>query len=491
MVTQQEGFKGRRDNNMVIKRIQDKIDNNLGTIRPKDSQARGRRWRSDTLKKYDDYFNSKQYEGKIDWHQAVGSTPFVGIKDRKPFITYPLPKIVVNRLKTKLAGEKNFPTLTIPEDPDTAQLIKLIHKISDFQAAILKLCEYLLTFGSAFARFHFVQGRLRLDCYNPNNCYPIFDKNEELEEIEIRFVYDEIVEGKKKQFWYRLFLGKNEDIIFDNPEYKAGTIPEFKVVERNEHGLNFVQGEWAKTTKNPLAPDGECVFKDVLDFTDCLSYLMTMSHDGAIYNIDPQLVLKGLSTDEFDDIVKTKEKAWTLGRDGEANFVETTGSGIATALEIEKSTMQRVQDITRVIMHDPEKFSAHAQSGKAMEILNGPMTELIAEIRTYLQKFITTVTIKMLSIFVMYSRQGFATEIEISPKYRPISLEIEVNWPPIFAMTTQDLQQMVTLYTSLTSANIMSRQTALEKMAQYFDIEDIEAEQQKINTQPQFNTWGF
>ena len=142
-------------------------------------------------------------------------------------------------------------------------------------------------------------------------------------------------------------------------------------------------------------------------------------------------------------------------------------------------------------MHDPEKFSAHAQSGKALELMNEPMVDLIDEKRVFLEKFMVAATLKIMAMHIFYNNQGMITDVPVSPTFQPKSLDITVDWQPVFPLTTDDLQKTVNLYTSLTNANIMSRQTALEKLSKYFDIEDIEREIQIVNTQQQFNTWGF
>ena len=126
-----------------------------------------------------------------------------------------------------------------------------------------------------------------------------------------------------------------------------------------------------------------------------------------------------------------------------------------------------------------------------MEVLNEPMVDYVSEMRIFVEKFMNNLAMKMVALFVQYAQQGYITDLELDKGYRPKSLNITVDWQPVFPMTTDDLQQMVNLYTSMTNANIISRETALQKLSQHFDIDDIQEELRKVNTQHNLTLLGF
>ena len=471
-------------------RVQKLVRQNLGIIRADQADIGiHKKERRDDLLKYETYYNSSQYDDKISWDEALDSPYHVPNNQRKPTVLYPLPKIIVDRLKSKLVGERVFPEFKIQEDENTNEILKYILKMTKFKGKIDSVIRDLLIYGSAFIRIKLVDGVLMLEGYNPNHCWPKFDKNEQLESLEIRFVFEKLVDYKMQKYWYKLELTKNSDILYDNPKFDPGSVPVFSVKERVNHNLGFVQGEWVKSTYSPREIDGESVIKDIISFSDCLNYLLSMSDSAAKYNIDPQTVFTGLQAEELKGLTKSKEKAWTLGPTGQAQFLETNGNGVDGAMNFSGDMMQRVQDATRVILHDPEKFSMHAQSGKALEVINGPMIDKISEIRNFVEPFLTTLITKLLGVFIIYNRKG---EIPLSPlpaDFTPKSLNLVVEWQPVFPMSTQDLNDLVNLYTSMTNANLISRETALQKLAGTFDIEDIEGEVHKVNTQQQFNSF--
>lgn len=476
---------------MPNKRTQDRIKNNLGIIQ---GGSKSRKCRTPRLEEIDKYYHNKQHDHKQDWRDAECAEQYVPIKNRKPIVIYPLAKMLTNRLSGKLLGDVQFPKFLIEEDPDAEQLIKLIIKSSMYESKCLQACKDFLTYGSVFVRFKLSAGKLRIEKYNPKHCYPVFDAAEELVSVKVQYVFDDPNDldelGKPRQKWYRLDLTRVADTLYDNPEYEADVEPLFNVVAQNNHDLGFVQGSWWKTTDNQHGPDGESLTEPIHDYADVLSYNLSQSDRAGSYGMDPQLILKGMDDEEIDKLIKSTEKAWHLGREGEAQMLETAGGGLEAAEKLDSRFSQKVQDITRIIILDPEKMVAHAQSAKAMEIMHGPMLDLIMEIRPMLEKGLSELLIKMTVAMVVYNIRGAQLAIEMPPQYQPKSLNIDPQWGEVFPKTMQDLQQKVSLILSLTNGNVLSRETGLQRLSKDLEIEDIEAEQQKINTQKDFNSFG-
>jgi hypothetical protein len=76
--------------------------------------------------------------------------------------------------------------------------------------------------------------------------------------------------------------------------------------------------------------------------------------------------------------------------------------------------------------------------------------------------------------------------------WMPDSLDVSAQWPPIFEMTIQDMQQTLMLAVQAANNNIVSRYSALKWLQAKgldFGVEDLEAEQQMINSQQRFSTF--
>lgn len=479
-------------------RSQKRADNNLGIVHGgAPVPLKSRRCRTPELELIDSYVNGTQYDGKMDWNECECSDEYIPLHKRKPRVIYPYAQTLSNRIASKLVGKSVFPGLKIDDSEDDDEFLGVVLKETQFKAKLLQGTKKFASHGSMFMRFKLSEGEMILEHFNPKYCYPKFSQGGELEEMRIQYVWadkeDLDERGKPTEKWFKLVLGKDKDVLYDNPKYVSTAEPVFVPINTAEHGLGFVQGEWIRTTEEKHVPDGENMVLPITGFIDALNYNLSQSDRAVSYGLDPQLILSGIDEEEMEGLIKSAYKAWNLGKDGTATFAEIQGSGIERAEETRLSFFKNLQDITRVIMLDPEKIVGNAQSAKAMEVLHGPMIELIDELRPQMEKGMIKLLQKMMVALTKFNAEGQELSIIMPPQYRPTSLSIEVTWPQVFPLTIQDMQQLVSVAVQLTNNNIASRQTVLKWiMAKGIDlgIEDVEAEVNLVNTQQQFNTFG-
>lgn len=453
-------------------------------------------FRRPQLDLYDAYYESRQYNHLPTWEQSVaGDNSYIPVRKRRPLINVGMAKLLVSRLASKLVGERTFPNWVIEDDLDTQEFLRVIRQQSQFRAKLLEPIRRKLVSGSVFVRFAIMNGQYVVEHYLSKWCYPKFDDFGNLEEVSVKYVYDDEKDkdarGIPKKKWYRMDLGQQQDVLYDNPLYEEGQKdPNFQVVSVAEHGLGFVQGEWLKTCDLPQSDDGVSLIQDVLPFFDELSYSLSQSSQAVQYNQDPLLTLKNMDEDEVDTLIRSSQKALNLGKEGEASFLEAGMSGVETAEMLRDKMRLNIQDLSRIVLLDPEKMVSHAQSGKAMEVLHGPFVELIEEMRPQLEKHLVNLQLKMALATLILNEQGVPVPVSIPPGYKPKSITLIAQWPPVFPPTMEDLQKKVQIASTVASANIISRETMTRWLAKDFGVEDIEAEIQKIAAQPVVNPWG-
>lgn len=478
-------------------RSQKRADNNLGIILVGKAPPK---CRTPELERLDKYLNDTQYDGLVNWEEAeaCGPNDYIPIRKRKPRIIYPYAKIMRNRISAKLLGKSVFPKLVIEDSEDDQDFLNVVVKQTLFKSRMLQASKMFSSHGTVFVRFKLDEGELILEHYNPKYCYPELNPDGDLESLRIQYVYEDKEDtderGKPREKWYRLDLGKDVDRLYDNPPYKPDAEPTFNVVNEVAHELGFVQGEWIRTTEEKHIPDGENLILPITGFIDALNYNLSQTDRAVSYGLDPQLVISNMDEDELDKLIKSAVKAWNVGREGDAKFIEVQGSGVERAEETRLSFTKNLGEFTRVIMLDPEKMVTHAQSGKAMEVLMGPLLELIDELRPQMGKGIVRLLQKMMTALTIFNQRGEEMSIVMPKGYTPTSLDIELTWPKIFPLTIQDMQGMAGVVTQLGSNNIVSRETLFKWLiSQGFDfgVEDIDEEIRRINTQQQFNTFGF
>lgn len=478
----------------LASRTEFRAANNLGVILRRSPGTETLR-RQD-LEILDAYYEGRQYDGMPDWDQSqnVDGT-FIKVRDRKPRLVLNTAKTFSARLAAKLVGSRTFPDLKVEDDPETEDLIRVVKKASRLRGVIVEPIRRMLISGSVLVRFAIIEGKFTVQHYLSKYCFPEFDAAGELIRVRIQYVWEDKQEidpstKQPKKKWFRLDLGKQADISYDTPDYEEGLEPVFQVTEVAEHRLGFVQAEWFKTADIANSPDGPSLIRDILEVIDELNYNISQSSTAIQYNQDPQLAVKNMDEDEFEQLIRSSFKAWNLGREGEASFLETTLAGVERAGEFRDDVKQQMMDIVRIIMMDPEKIVGSAQSAKAMEVLHGPLVELVEEMRPIIEKALVNLCMKMTVAVLIQSERGADTPVVIPPGFVPKSTEVTVMWPEVFPMTMQDLQQKVAVASSVTSANIISRETATRWLAKDFGVEDIEEELSKIAKQPIINPFG-
>lgn len=469
---------------------------NLGYLSSKEGdQGRGV-FRNKKLEKLDSYYESRQYDNLPSWDQPHNNAgQYVPVRKRKPRLIFNFAKTLSQRVAAKLVGSEVFPEFTIADSPDDQEFFKAVIRESKLKSRILEPIRKMLSASSVFVRFYISGGAYKVEWFNSKVCYPIFQDNGQLESVTVKYIYEDEEDrdsnGKPKWKWWKMDFTTVSEIKYDNPEYDPKQEePVFTEVARVDHELGFVQGEWFRTAEMPNSPDGYSLIEDIFDFIDDINYSLSQSSNAVSYNQDPQLALKGMTQEETENLIRSSTRSWNLGRDGEAAFIESNLSGVERAIELRDKMRLNIQDISRIVLMDPEKIVSQAQSGRALEIIHGPLVDLINELRPMVEDSLRSLILKMGIATVMAARMGIPVPIELPPGYAPSDMNLTAAWPPVFPQTTQDLQQKVSMVSGATSANLISRESGTRFIAKDFKIENVEEELQKIAAQPVINPFG-
>lgn len=462
--------------------------NHLGVIMGEDMNQVNE-FRDPALDLLDKYYDNEQYDGLIDWQEALKYEEYVPIRDRKPRIIYNVAKMVVDKVAGKLVGEATFPKFLIEDDDDDTAFFRTVTKAVKFRRSLIDPIKHMLISGAVFARYYFVNGVPKIEYAKSKYCYPAFDETGELDSVLIKYTYedsnDRTATGTPQVKWYQIQLTKQADILFDNPIYRPGVRPDFTEVSRNEHGLGWVQGEWFVTHSDKFDFDGYGIFSDILGFIDELNYSLSQSSQASSYNQEPQLVFNKMDEDEIDKLVKSSTKAWNLGREGEGKYLETDMKGVSAASELREKYHTLMMNVVRVVIHDPEKMSGSAQSADALKQLMAPLIELVDELRTVVEPTIVNLLIKIGMTALHYNALGEQTNIVAPDGYMPSSLDVTVQWPAIVPATLADINVIATACSALSMANVVSRESLTRWIAASTPIIDNPDEElKKIAAQP-------
>jgi hypothetical protein len=473
-------------------RTQQRIDNTLGIIAA-GSMRRHRRVRSDRLERLQKYLEGRQYDHLHAWdyNDENGYTP---VRKRKPSVIYPLPRRLCNTLASKLLGSGAFPDLRFENDPDMTEYMKMVVKAARAPVMLLDTMRPLGGLGSSFVRFFIAGKYLRMEVVSANHVYPLFDAGGELISARIQYTYfdeaDLDEKGNPKEKWYRLDLSRETDILYDNPPVQDGSEPLFSVVEEVTHGFGFVQGEWFRTCETRDSFDGVSLIEPVLPFMDSINYSLSQADKAVSYSHEPQLGVNGLDEFEAETLIRSASRAWNLGREGKAEYIEANMGGVEKGIELRDKMRLGIQDITRVILLDPEKVVSAAQSGKAMEVMHGPLVELVLELRTQIEDRLRNVLMKMAMALLIMRERGVEEVLQFPQGWEPKDFDLILQWHPVFPPTVEDLQKKVSLGVSVANASLISRESITRYLAKDFGVENVEEEVAKITAQPVINPFA-
>jgi len=477
-----------------LSRLRRHAQNHLGVIMT-DDMNQVKEFRNNFLDLLDRYYESSQYEDLQDWEEAIQQEEYVPIRKRKPRVIYNLAKVLVDKVAAKLVGESAFPKFIVEDDDDDTAFFRIVQKACRFRRSLITPIKHLLISGAVFVRYYIINGVVKIEYAKSKYCYPVFNASGELESISIKYVYedqnDRNTNGTPIQKWYKIELTKTADILYDNPVYRAGVRPSFNEVNRAEHGLGWVQGEWFVTHEDKFDYDGYSLFGDILGFIDELNYSLSQSSQAASYNQEPQLIVNNVDEDELERLVKSSQKAWNLGRQGEAKYLETDLGAVEAVSNLRDKMRSCALDVVRIVLHDPEKMVASAQSGTALGILNAPLVELIDELRTIIEPNTVQLLVKIGMTCLHYNAMGEETVVITPPGYVPASIDITTQWPAIFPLTLEDMNKMAQVAQSLSSGKIVSRESLTRWIASNTPIIDnAEEELSKIAAEPDLNPFG-
>lgn len=433
------------------------------------------------------YMENIQYQHLADWDGNLINQQNDNRKTQ-PKKVYPLPEISADIFSGLLTSAESRLKITV-EDEDVQDQIDVFLKKILFWACVKDAFYSFYSNGSLFIRFYVTPDnkKIILEPYNTKSCWPLFDENDELESVKIRYVYDTgEVDPKHRPIWRwaQYEFTKESDIEYDQPifDWDSNKLPKFTVESQFDHDFGFVQGEWIKNGFNPSGDDGKSLLEPALDYIDDFNYMSSKESNAIFHALYPTMVGFGVDSADFENSMKSllysKEisggsSVITTTRPpdkADLRFLEGTNAGPTLSDIYQQRSMQILQQILRISLPNPEVIVGYAQSAEAMKMLYRPVIEEIKKMRDFLE----------------YGLCNLLTKLEIASQKVPFGIplgtieEAKKEWGEMFTATETDKTQRVASVVQAYESRIISRETATRHVSQDFKIQNIEEEIQKI-----------
>lgn len=437
---------------------------------------------------------------------------YISIYQRRPSAPIDIPGMVGKLSGRKLFSGRHAPAIQHQNKDLRDKVRRLLQEAR--LALLLPQIAFWGSVGSVVVTFKVVananktRGRLRCFVWRSKWCRPTYDDFGELHNLRIAYTSagSEFIsngatldyKGKKLDplvsYWRIMDLGKMADVTylpiredkFDPSRPKPEVlIPETPV----EHKLGFVQAHWFQNLSGGTYPDGACTWEPSIPLKIELDYTYSQIGRAVRYNASPQIVTIGSMVGEFDPskgsarsmiraphiMIMMKGGFKTEGNErsaGDVKLLEMTGNGIKAGMEYSDKILKLALQQIAALRKDPDSITGGVITGKAMELLDEDLVDLVQELRSaYGDDGVLPLVKKMAVAAIRAGHQlmkGYKEE-EIDGLY--------LEWPRTYNPTPSEIAQLAQAGQAMKDGQLLPSEKIEAWMAAQLDIEENTADQ--------------
>ena len=423
---------------------------------------------------------------------------YVLLRDRRPSVMTGIIKTVVDDTVSMLFSEGHFPEVYTEDETLREQM-----------AALIKQCNLNLTMieaatfgsvGSVVIWLRVLKGKPYFEALRTTYLTPVYysDEPDRLQMVVER----RKVKGSQLReagytgvedaatYWFEREWTETEEVWYQPREVaKVKNDPEHNKRVKDTtrsvtHGLGFVPMVWIKNLPGGKGVDGApTMTREAINTVIEADYQLSQVGRGLKYSQDPTLILKEPAVDAEGRIVKAPGNALQVGEGGDAKLLEINGSAAKVVLEY----VHALRDVALESMHgnrsNPDKMSA-AQSGRALELMHQALIWLADKLRI---SYGEGALLQLLNMVIKASQK---LEIIVDDKkLKGIKAEkLTLVWPAWFPPTHEDKMNQATALSTLTTAKVISTETATKAIAADYDIEDVKSERERVDQETEKGT---
>lgn len=422
------------------------------------------------------------YDGLAhEFHEEKnGAGEYVPLRNRRPSVKYALCRTVVSDAIALLFSEAHFPTAQC-EDRGVVDTLAALVKEARLDGVMVD-AALSGSVGSVAVLMRVLGGRVFFKALHTEYLTP--EWKPEAPDTLARVVERYKIKGAalvdagysipddklQAVYWFRReWDGDAETWFLPQLASEASKAPAVDTGRTVTHSLGFVPMVWIRNLPGGDDIDGACTFAAAVENQIEIDYQLSQAGRGLKYSSDPTLVIKEPAMD--GDIVKGGGNALILAQDGDAKLLEIGGTAAAAVIEYVKVLREFALESIHGNRSSADKLSA-AQSGRAIELMNQGLIWLADRLRASYGEH------GLLPLFRMVVAAASVVELMIDgkPVTFPAGMPITLKWPRWYQPTAEDRQADAGTLNALRAGGLMSRQTAINALADDYDIEDVAAE---------------
>ena len=428
-----------------------------------------------------------------DERNPVGE--YVPLRSRRPSVRYGLCKLVVDDSVSFLFGEGRFPAVECADKPTQAHLQDVL---ADARAMdVFSAAAQAGSTGSACILFRVLHGRVFLDglptwCLTPEwepdapDTLRAVHEAYQVTGATLRAAGYAVPDPMLASWhWFRRSWTAMEETWFvpqpaDLPRTRRQRAAPVPAPVRDDarsvrHGLGFVPLVWVRNLPGGTEPDGACTFRAAVETGIEIDYQLSQAGRGLKYSSDPTLLIKEPAAAESGEIVRSASDALVVSKEGDAKLLEINGTAAAAVIEYVRALREMALESVHGNRASADRLGA-AQSGRAMELLYAPLLNLVDKLRSSYGRALLDVARMVTRASALYP---LAVEGGRVPDLSAAG-RLTLRWPPYFPPTHGDAQAEAATLALLRREGLLSRDTAVHRVAATHDIGDPQGELAKI-----------
>ena len=445
---------------------------------PKDCSPRYR-----YLTSLDLFLDGVLYDHLPPFHEEHGDASVQrGMFERRPSVKWNYPRMVSVSTSRKLFAGRQRPRFTHPDKGLIEACDVLMREGFGFQK-IMEAVQWG-SVGSVFMSFEIALDgaqvpRIVFDVWRARDCTPVFDRLGELRSVRVQYLtygtsftsvgirkaigeQGELDVMQGDRYWFT--RDYTTTAVTNYMPVKVGVYnPMDEKTHKNlhpigdpasMHNLGFVPGHWFKNLPGGCFPDGASTWACAADAMIALDYTSSQNLRGLWYNQCPDLVTQGdlknrSQSENGATIIRGPTnimafEAERVGASGEkigggdAKLLESTGAIFEQGREQMEQLRKFILETIAASRKDPDRMRTVAQSGRAMEVLDADLMDLVQDLRwSYGDDGLVPLTRKVVRA------AAAANHPAVKREYAKSVEALGAQWPRMYAPNAQEFLQTV------------------------------------------------